>query len=219
MDNEWISKKLIEEAKTNPHFPFNKVVDKPPDEPLDEDTLIRLGCEGMNKNNLPSATHFFKEAIKIYKSSTSMYNLALIYETTNPSRVKEFLEGAGERGISDAYLRLGNLYELGTIFLKDIDKAIDNYKKAIELGNIKAMYNLGNIYHEGIYVSQDYGKALMYYEMASKESEHKSIYAMGLMFLKGEGVKHDAKNAEIYIRRAAELGNREAIATVEYITK
>ena len=65
-------------------------------------------------------------------------------------------------GRSQFYYNLGNAY----CVLKFYDKAIDAFKKAIQLDsyNSPALYNLGNAY----YMAGDVEKAIMSYQLALK---------------------------------------------------
>src|SRR5437763_14330054 len=61
-----------------------------------------------------------------------------------------------------------DFYENGIRVEKDIEKAIELYKRAVEQGNAAAQYNLGYCYQHGIGVEKDTGKAIELYHQAAE---------------------------------------------------
>jgi TPR repeat protein len=104
------------------------------------------------KKNLNTACLLYKKAVDNGGSSISFDNLALCHE----------------RRLRD--------------FKKDDAKAIEYYKKAIELGNEKSIYYLASLYDD----MQDYEKSFALFKKASeardKEVKRKGLYLVGTFY-------------------------------------
>ena len=74
---------------------------------------------------------------------------------------------AADKGIVDAFNRLGFLYYNGLGITKDESKAIDYFQRAAENGHIKAIFNLIYCYTHGKGVQQNWFKVIEYYTMAA----------------------------------------------------
>lgn len=74
---------------------------------------------------------------------------------------------AADKGIVDAFHRLGFFYYNGLGVTKDESKAIDYFQRAAENGHIKAIFNLIYCYTHGKGVQQNWGKVIEYYKMAA----------------------------------------------------
>ena len=59
--------------------------------------------------------------------------------------------------------------------VKNIEKAIELYNKAIDLGNSAAMYNLAYLYENGYGVIKDVGKAILLYQRSAKNGYENAI--------------------------------------------
>ena len=106
---------------------------------------------------------------------------------------------------------LAMMYVKGQGVSQDYAKAIELYKKALELGNTSAMYNLARLYEKGQGVSQDYKKAKELYEKAVELNNLDAMFNLALMYQKGEGVSQDYSKAKELYEKAVELGDSEAL--------
>lgn len=96
------------------------------------------------------------------------YGLALYY----------YEEGATFE--EDAYcnVQLGVMYAKGLGVEKDIDKAIQYYKTAAELGDSLAYSNLAYLYETGEGVEQDIVEAIRLYRIAAEDGEKHALEAL-----------------------------------------
>src|SRR6185369_5144071 len=61
-----------------------------------------------------------------------------------------------------------DFYENGSRVEKDIEKAVELYKRAVDQGNAVAQYNLGYCYQHGIVVEKYAGKSFELYHQAAE---------------------------------------------------
>ncbi|MCO5130273.1 MAG: caspase family protein [Xanthobacteraceae bacterium] len=104
-------------------------------------------------------------------------------------------------------------YQLGRAFFaaRDHDAALTSYKKAFELGSVRALYALGAIYDHGDGVDRDPERARFYYEIAAQKNFAPAIASLGVLYEHGAGVTQDPAKAHEFYRRAADLGDARAI--------
>ena len=175
-----------------------------------------------------------EEMVKLYEKGMEKGNIMAIYRLAvlycNGTKVKKDYEKAKElyekvvemRNLSpstniviESLISLGDLYHSFQIGAPkpDFNKVIDYYKKAIELGSIKAIIKLGRLYENstGTYKEfnepeQDYNKAIKLYEKAIELEDPNAMIQLGNMYLYGKGVKQDKSKAEELFDNAIELG-------------
>ena len=83
-------------------------------------------------------------------------------------KAKKLYLDAGKLGLSDAYVRLADMFmKQKRPSALDYSQAIDYYVKAAELNNGKACENLGKIYRHGKGVLVDFAKAHKYFQQAA----------------------------------------------------
>ena len=85
----------------------------------------------------------------------------------------EDLRQKAENGDSVAQTMLGVEYMKGDLVEKDLDKAIEWWKKAAEKGYAEAEYKLGVCYHFGFGIKKSHKLARYWYEKAANQ-QHKS---------------------------------------------
>jgi hypothetical protein len=128
----------------------------------------------------------YKKAIEWYKYSNSIKPLP---ETSNYAcyayqQLKEYNEAinwcknAIELGSSDAFFRLGEVYELN----KDYDKALTYYKKSFENTNdLMALSNLGSVYYD----MKDYKNSEIYFKKAIEKGNLESYQNIASFYHNG----------------------------------
>lgn len=80
-----------------------------------------------------------------------------------------------------AIFHLGTQYERGKLGLeKNATKAVQLYKRAAELGLIRAHCDLGNCYCKGVGVDRDPLKAIKHWEKAALRGDVGARYNLGL---------------------------------------
>ena len=94
-------------------------------------------------------------------------------EPDGPKVNIEELRQKAEKGDSVAQTMLGVEYMKGEQVEKDLDKAIEWWKKAAEKGYAEAEYKLGVCYHFGFGIKKSHKLARYWYEKAANQ-QHKS---------------------------------------------
>ena len=95
-----------------------------------------------------------------------------------------------------ALCKLGYTYRMGDGVAKDIDKAMQWYRKSADLGSALGEYQVATMYYAGEGVPQDYAKAAEWFQKAADQSELGAGESIGLMYANGYGLpKDDAKAA------------------------
>jgi len=112
-------------------------------------------------------------------------------------------------------------YQLGRAFFaaQNYDAALTNYKKAFELGSVRALFTLGTLYDHGEGVDRDPARARFYYEIAAQKKFAPAIASLGLLYETGTGVTQDAAKAYELYQRAADLGDAGAINKMGELTE
>ncbi|EJK66344.1 hypothetical protein THAOC_12742, partial [Thalassiosira oceanica] len=100
---------------------------------------------------------------------------------------------------------------LGVGLQKDMQKAIDLYTEAADLGSIKAVYNLGVLYDNGVGVGQDEAKAAEFYKRAAMQGHVESSNNLGCF----EGDKGNFDNAVRHFVIAAKMGFGQSFGAVK----
>ena len=100
---------------------------------------------------------------------------------------------------------LGERYCHGRLGLqRDMQKAVELWTEAAELGSIGSLYNLGNAYRRGRGVQKDMAKAVEFYEKATIQGHVESRYSLGCY----EGEKGNYDRAVRHWLISAKMGTR-----------
>lgn len=84
------------------------------------------------------------------------------------------------------------------------------YKKAADLGSVKAMLQLGDIYGGRVEygsIPKDYQKAAQYFQMAAEKGSTEGMEHLAELYVIGWGVKENRNTAAEWYRKAADLGS------------
>ena len=139
------------------------------------------------KNGEPSAQYHVAEFLATgYRTEE---NRVLIRQ--NITAAFSWYEKAAMKGDIDATERLADLLSAGQGCDKDINRAIELYKVAIEEGSSMAALNLGATYRD----QGNYKKAFEYYCLAAKMDGVDYSFQVGLCYYYGVGVPADKKTA------------------------
>ena len=99
---------------------------------------------------------------------------------TNEEIVKR-LNKRIDSGDSEAIERKGHMYRTGECgFQQDMDKALEHWHRAVELGHAQSYYDIGVCYCLGQGVRVDKKKARYYLEQAAKRGCARANYELGL---------------------------------------
>jgi len=153
-------------------------------------------------------------------------NLAVANETIaptvsvqekNPCQEKSFWETNFPKGqfsgfysqmtnevISSAQFQFANQYFDGSVFKKDLSRALDLYQRAHARGNHQASSKLGLMHRYGLSIDKDYQKAFTYYQSVADHNPE-AQFNLGLMHRYGIGTAMDHKKAFAYFKQASGL--------------
>ena len=76
---------------------------------------------------------------------------------------------AASRGLPRGIANLGLMYLNGRGVTKDYDRALDLFRKAIELGDADAMFYLAVMYSQGLGLERDEDMAIVLLKRAARE--------------------------------------------------
>jgi len=112
-------------------------------------------------------------------------------------------------------------YQLGRAYFaaQNYDAALTNYKRAFELGSVRALFTLGTIYDHGDGMERDPVRARFYYEIAAQKKFAPAIVNLGVLYETGVGVPQDPARAYELYRQAASLGDARAINKMGELTE
>lgn len=92
----------------------------------------------------------------------------------------------------------------------DFTTALDEYRKAADLGYSAAMRSVGEVYDYGRGVPADYAEAMKWYRKAVDAGSSRANLDIGWLYENGQGVPVDYVEAMKWYRRAADAGVSEA---------
>lgn len=131
-------------------------------------------------------------------------------------------EPAAEAGNLDALFNLGQLYRLGKGVPRDLDRAVQYYRRAAEAGHVAAQGNLGTLYYFSLPGAPHVADALAWWEMAAAAGDARSQYLLGVLYFNGSHVPRNYARAYGWTLLAARAGLAEAIAAektmLEYLS-
>jgi TPR repeat protein len=115
-----------------------------------------------------------------------------------------------DKGIAEAQINLGMMYEGGQGIPKDFKEAVRLYRLAADQGLTKAQYNLGLMYAHGKGIDKDSVEAIKWFQLAAEDNLIEAQTILGVMYEKGEGVTENHKEAIKWYQLAAEKGDADA---------
>lgn len=103
-------------------------------------------------------------------------------------------------------------FEEGEPFLKaNLDKTVQFYKRAVELGGGQAQANLGFMYEAGQHVELDIHKARLLYEKSAEKGEAQGLNNLATFYKDGvDGIEVNLKKAFDLYSEASKKGNKFA---------
>ncbi|EJK71692.1 hypothetical protein THAOC_06840, partial [Thalassiosira oceanica] len=112
----------------------------------------------------------------------------------------------------EAIFVLGQKYFYGLLgFQIDMQKAVELWTEAAELGSINALYSLGNSYDLGEGIQQDMAKAVEFYTKAAMKGHVSCRFNLGHI----EAEKENNKRAVRHFMISAEMGHEKSVAMIK----
>ena len=98
-------------------------------------------------------------------------------------------------------------YAEGEGLAKDINEAINWYRKAAEQGIVEAQENLGYLYLKGDRVPKDRTEAAKWYRKAAEQGVAIDQNMLGLFYIKGDGIPKNTVEGLAWCILAADSGD------------
>lgn len=117
---------------------------------------------------------------------------------------------AAEKGMSDAELMLGCIYQDDRLEPYVPEESIYWFKRAASHGKQWGAMQLGIIYETGFFGEQNDSLALHWYREAANHGLPQAQFVIGKRYLEGNGVPCDYNLSTLWFRKAAEQGLMEA---------
>ena len=110
---------------------------------------------------------------------------------------------------------LGVMHQNGEHFPKNINKALEYYKKAANAGSKLAAENIGVIYYYGTQgIEIDYKKAMKYLQQGAEDDRIKSLKHLAYIHEKGLVFEQSYEDSAYYYRLAALEGDKESLVKI-----
>ena len=176
-----------------------------------DENLRKLGCEWMEKaaeNDIRAAVIYVGEMY--YDICTNNKDAAA------GAKAAYWFKIATEKyNHPRSYCNLGLLYVMGYWVDKDPATGVKYTKKAVDLGDDKALYNMGVLYNLGLGVEKNYEEAIKWFKKAieAKYSEEKATYEIGCAYIN----IGDKKNAIEWLEKAVAYNVENAKEKLEEV--
>lgn len=178
--------------------------------------LYRYGKDPLQEN-IDEAYNWYKKAADAGDgyAMNIIGNIYLYGEYGNNGDEKDYkaarqwYEKAAEYGYIDAYSSLGDIYLYGYGEEKNVDKALEQYQKGIDLGSTSCMVQIG-YYYGAVKEEQDYNEAFKWYMKAVNAGDEVAMYNVGLYYANGWAVDKDYNEAARFYRMAENEGYANA---------
>lgn len=132
------------------------------------------------------------------------------YSKADFVKANEYFTKAANAGNSDAFYKLGELYEKGEGVDQSNTTALEFYNCAANMGNIDAMCVLGNMYRYGrTNIKKDKGKAVDWFGQAAEYGNVFAMLELANMYRYGEGIKENKKEAAKWFQKAVDLADND----------
>lgn len=127
------------------------------------------------------------------------------------------LKVAAERGNATALNNLGVHYLQGDGVEKDVDRAIELYRKAGEKGSAQAQSNLANLYWYGREdVSRNPSLAVFWAKKAAEQDSEDVLFILARAFETGDGAAENMETAVKWYEKAAAAGQASGLNNLAY---
>jgi len=114
------------------------------------------------------------------------------------------------KGDAKAQTALGNMYHDGFGVEKDIAKALEWYRKAVDQGYAEAQFRLGHEYAMGHGVTADLEVAVSLFKKAAAQGHGEAQYRLAEYYRVGRGVQKDMFESLAWYKKSADAGYAKA---------
>lgn len=179
---------------------------------------VSIGDIYIEKGSFKAATIYYQKAVDNGVLAYTLLGDTWGYRSQYKKAFDAYTEGAN-KGEAECFARLGFCYETGYVKI-DIQKAIECYAKASDLGVTAAARSLGDLYyfHAPIEDSkiENVKNALKYYERAFYLGDIQIAKKIGFIYLNNENLKDVHKAIEWY-KKGLSLGEYSLNFDLAYV--
>jgi len=177
-----------------------------------------IGDLYMDEADFKTAAVYYKKAVENGVLAYTVLGDTWGYLSQYKKAFDAYTEGAN-KGESECFARLGFCYETGYVKI-DIQKAIECYAKASDLGVAAAARSLGELYYFNTPIEdseiENVKNALKYYERAFYLGDIEVTKKIGFIYLNNEELKDVPKAIEWY-EKGLSLGDRSLNFDLAYV--
>ena len=162
--------------------------------------------------NLKQAEYWYRRAAD-QNYIKAIHNLGVsIFLQKRYKEAFSYFEKASSMNHADSVNMLGVYYSEGVLFDQNHEKALDYFRKAVEIdkNNASAQFNIGQAYYYGKGVTQDYKQAFKWYLKSADQDYSLAQIQLAEMYFSGKGVNKNIAKAIEIIKPLAELGDPKA---------
>lgn len=156
----------------------------------------------------------------------ALFHLAVVMQREGAhERALEVFTLAGEAGVAAAHTKLGDYYNFGIGPVRqDQQRAVEEYRRAMEGGDMVATSTMAIMYQLGRGVPQDFDKMIELLKASAEAGYHFSQFRLAELYLKADGIPQslarkldlpDPIKAAEYYEMAAKQGSQEARVALE----
>ena len=167
----------------------------------------------------------YKAAFALFLKSESAFKMAeengfirlhWLDNVTDDEHTRKLYDEEYRNAYSSTITDLATMYQEGMGCDVNIDRAIELYDLAIQLGNSNAMHARAYMYHQGVSgIPIDFKAAFRLYEQASLLNNGKAMNNLGIMYEYGLTVPVNYSKALVLYTKSKALGDSRADAGLE----
>ena len=178
----------------------------------------KLGDLYSDEGDFKTATIYYQKAVDNGVLAYTVLGDTCGYRSQYKKAFDAYTEGAN-KGEAECFARLGFCYETGYVKI-DIQKAIECYAKASDLGVAAAARSLGDLYYFNTPIEdskiENVKNALKYYERAFYLGDIEVAKKIGFIYLNNEELKDVPKAIEWY-EKGLSLGDSSLNFDLAYV--
>jgi uncharacterized protein len=168
--------------------------------------LYALSMTAIEEENYKKAILLLEKASK-EQYPLAIFSLGMIYHEKFPkleTKAFECFIEAAKQGHTESEYYTGLYYQMGKGVKKDLDQAVDWYKKAALKHEKNALYHLAMILIKSEHHDQHQTFVLL--EEAAKQDHPNAQYNLAVMYQKGDGTEIDMEKSIYWYQKAANAG-------------
>lgn len=178
-----------------------------------------IGDLYMDEADFKTAAAYYKKAIEKDVLAYAALGDTFDYRHQYKKAFNTYIKGAKE-GETECFVSVAYCYQHGHAVKKDLQKAIENYTKASDLGSATAARNLGDLYYFETPIKtpeiDNVKKALQFYERAFYLGDIQVAKKIGFIYLNDETLQDVPKAIEWY-EKGLSLGDYSLNFDLAYV--